>query len=193
MTQDDLEAERINIARAQLRLEQRKERNASVRFFLGVVLLGIVTLSVNSVITSERSRRELVAAERQLVIPYFVGIENLAYADQKRRIGLFQRASLTPEMQRFLAVLLTGVEEQHRAELAKQREEAALKAKESREKARLKRLDTLAAEKKQLEINISIIQGYSGFVAKYRDPMLASARAKMQQIEAEMKALKAPS
>jgi hypothetical protein len=64
--------------------------------------------------------------------------------------------------------------------------------KESREDARLKRLDTLAALKKQEEVNLSIAQGYSGPVAQYREPVLAATRARIQQIEAEMKALKTP-
>jgi hypothetical protein len=66
------------------------------------------------------------------------------------------------------------------------------KLRESKEEALLRRLETLAALKKQEEINLSIAQGYSGPVAQYKEPVLAATRARIQQIEAEMKTLKAP-
>lgn len=65
------------------------------------------------------------------------------------------------------------------------------KLKESKEETLLRRLDTLAAMKKQEEVNLTIAQGYSGPVAQYREPVLAATRARLQQIEAEMKALQA--
>lgn len=65
------------------------------------------------------------------------------------------------------------------------------KMEDSKEEARLRRLDFLVAQRKQEDINLSIADRYSGPVAQYREPVLAATRERIQQIEAEIKALEA--
>jgi hypothetical protein len=157
MDQDELaiEEKKLNISRSQLALEQRKERNTSIRYFVGVILLGIATLSVNSIISSDRSRRELVAGERQLVLPYLVGLEKLDYDDQIGRLDLFQKSSLSPEMQNFLDIIRGVVEKHHQASLAaiaaiaaRQKEEAQARA-AAEEVARRKAAEAAAAAEQE--------------------------------------------
>jgi hypothetical protein len=82
----EIEKEKLNIAREQLQLDRVKERNASIRFFVGVLLVGVVTWAVNVAVSAEQGKRTLIQSERELILPQVIDIHKMSYEDQQQKL-----------------------------------------------------------------------------------------------------------
>jgi hypothetical protein len=146
-----IENEKLEIARAQLALERRKERNTSLRFLIGVILLGVITLLVNYIISADRSRRESIAKEREVFLEYTGGIDELDYDRQLKIIDRFRSLPLlSPEIRTAVEDLLLNINKQHEAKLAKEEADAQEKAAAEAEERRKAAEAAVAAEQARL-------------------------------------------
>ena len=166
----DIQTELLKIEREKLALEKKSYGAATVRFVIGSILLVIATTGISLYVSYKQEKRALIHAERQLIIPVLIALEDKDYDIRIARIVSFLELGLLQVTKNYLITMRQQLEvekekwqeelaahereklareEQRLAEMARKEEDAkiaAVKAETARKAAEVARLARQASE-----------------------------------------------
>lgn len=144
------EQEMLELERTRLEMEKRRDRNASIRFLIGSILLVAGTTGASLFVNYQQGQRSLASSERQWVIPMLMQIEPTEFDVRIERIDALSGIELTRPMQLYLSEeRIATVKAKNEFETKQKEEQAALKEQELQEKL-AKEAEERAEEAKQL-------------------------------------------